>query len=367
VDAQAASARALLDERWIPFVGHLVLLALVAILVWDVAPHDLLGLWATAVLVLTVARAVWFGYARRRNLSFRNAARTTRIFMAGLGLAWSLGAAIVAPYLPLATLSIVIMAFAGLLAGAINTLVADRWAFPIYAVALFGPTLTARVLLRSGDAGLVEEVLIGLFVAFMVVQHGRAHRSLMERLRIEAELRNRERQLASAQTIAHVGSWDWDVPTNRVTWSDELCRILGVPEDTPASYAAFVERVHPEDRPRVERLVAEGVAQRRETDYEWRLVRLDGTLRHIHTRSIVITDAAGAVVRMVGTSHDITDRKLAEAQVKVLEGILPICSNCKRIRSDQGDWEAVESYVRDRSNAEFSHGLCPDCARKTWG
>jgi methyl-accepting chemotaxis protein len=57
----------------------------------------------------------------------------------------------------------------------------------------------------------------------------------------------------------------------------------------------------------------------------------------------------------------------AEAEVKVLEGILPICASCKRIRTDSGQWQAVESYVRDHSAAEFSHGLCPDCAQRDWG
>jgi HAMP domain-containing protein len=55
------------------------------------------------------------------------------------------------------------------------------------------------------------------------------------------------------------------------------------------------------------------------------------------------------------------------AEVKVLRGILPICASCKRIKSEDGQWEAVESYVRTHTHAEFSHGVCPDCARKTWG
>jgi len=55
------------------------------------------------------------------------------------------------------------------------------------------------------------------------------------------------------------------------------------------------------------------------------------------------------------------------AEVKVLRGILPICAQCKKVRSDEGGWEQIESYVRAHSNAEFSHGLCPDCARATWG
>jgi hypothetical protein len=55
------------------------------------------------------------------------------------------------------------------------------------------------------------------------------------------------------------------------------------------------------------------------------------------------------------------------AEVRVLKGILPICASCKRIRADNGSWEAVESYVREHTNAEFSHGLCPECAARDWG
>jgi len=52
------------------------------------------------------------------------------------------------------------------------------------------------------------------------------------------------------------------------------------------------------------------------------------------------------------------------AQIRVLEGIVPICASCKKIRDDAGKWEQMEVYIRDRTHAEFSHGICPDCARK---
>ncbi|MBN1995073.1 MAG: response regulator [Anaerolineae bacterium] len=54
----------------------------------------------------------------------------------------------------------------------------------------------------------------------------------------------------------------------------------------------------------------------------------------------------------------------ALAKVKTLSGLLPICSNCKKIRNDEGYWQDVAVYIRDHSNAEFSHGLCPDCAKE---
>jgi hypothetical protein len=56
----------------------------------------------------------------------------------------------------------------------------------------------------------------------------------------------------------------------------------------------------------------------------------------------------------------------ALAQVKRLSGFLPICASCKKIRDDQGYWQQVEAYIRDHSEAEFSHGLCPECAKKLY-
>jgi len=79
-----------------------------------------------------------------------------------------------------------------------------------------------------------------------------------------------------------------------------------------------------------------------------------------------------------GIAHDITKRIQAEKEreklilnlqealdnIKTLSGLLPICSNCKKIRDDKGYWNQIESYIRDHSEAEFSHGICPECAKK---
>ncbi|MEJ2033956.1 MAG: MASE3 domain-containing protein [Deltaproteobacteria bacterium] len=62
----------------------------------------------------------------------------------------------------------------------------------------------------------------------------------------------------------------------------------------------------------------------------------------------------------------ITELKEALAEVKTLSGLLPICASCKKVRDDRGDWNQIESYISDHSQAEFSHGICPDCARKLY-
>jgi len=88
-----------------------------------------------------------------------------------------------------------------------------------------------------------------------------------------------------------------------------------------------------------------------------------------------IPDAAGQVASVVCISKEITERKRVEMErerllqelqealgrVKTLSGLLPICAGCKKIRDDQGYWTQIESYLKAHSEAEFSHGLCPDC------
>jgi len=69
-------------------------------------------------------------------------------------------------------------------------------------------------------------------------------------------------------------------------------------------------------------------------------------------------DAVAAQARLV------TQLEEALSKVKMLSGLVPICSGCKKIRDDQGYWEQVESYIQKHSNAQFSHGFCPDCIKK---
>jgi PAS domain S-box-containing protein len=90
-----------------------------------------------------------------------------------------------------------------------------------------------------------------------------------------------------------------------------------------------------------------------------------------------VTSASGEPVGRMASFFDITERKILEDdlekklqdaldQIKVLSGILPICSSCKKIRDDKGHWDQIEAYIKEHSEADFSHGICPDCAKKLY-
>lgn len=82
----------------------------------------------------------------------------------------------------------------------------------------------------------------------------------------------------------------------------------------------------------------------------------------METMEILNRVAAAAFIWLV--VYTARRRRMAEAEVKVLRGLLPICASCKRIRHGKDEWESVESYVTAHSEAMFSHGLCPECFRK---
>ena len=124
----------------------------------------------------------------------------------------------------------------------------------------------------------------------------------------------------------------------------------------------------PEDRERAMSRVALLFQGVRSGPSEYRGLRKDGTTLEIEVNSALIRDAEGRPSKLLVIARDITARKQTEAdlqkavaQIKRLHGLLPICMHCKKIRDDRGNWSPVEVYVRERTDAEFSHGLCPHC------
>lgn len=101
---------------------------------------------------------------------------------------------------------------------------------------------------------------------------------------------------------------------------------------------------------------------------------------HVEVAASSVTSGSGAVVGRMASFVDITRRKEIEAEkdnlilrlhdalkrIRTLRGIIPICAACKKIRDDQGIWNQIETYIRDHSDADFSHSICPECSKKLY-
>lgn len=142
---------------------------------------------------------------------------------------------------------------------------------------------------------------------------------IVERKKTEAALRESENRLNKAQEIANLGSWELDLPNDRLSWSDEAYRIFGLkPREFTATYKAFLEVVHPDDRAAVDAAYSGSVREGADGyELEHRIVRkATGEVRVVHERCAHIRNSAGAVVRSVGMVHDITARKKMEEDLR---------------------------------------------------
>jgi len=163
-----------------------------------------------------------------------------------------------------------------------------------------------------GDSPTTAVQIVQGVIAFTAVSLLALGATLGERDAASRELRHAATSLAEAQQLAHVGSWEWHLPTNRITWSDELYRIYGVEPHSELSYETFLEHVHPEDRDVTRSVVERALDERAPFELTHRIVRDDGTERWVVGRGRAVVDAAGQLVRMAGTAQDITEQRATE-------------------------------------------------------
>jgi PAS domain S-box-containing protein len=149
-------------------------------------------------------------------------------------------------------------------------------------------------------------------------------RSQAARKLAEETLRRSEAYLAEAQRLSHTGSWGWNAVTGVYDyWSEETLRIYGFdPQVGLANEEELFQRIHPEDRHKWRENFEKSLREKLDTSDEYRIVLPDGTVKHIHAIRHPVLNEAGDLVRFVGTSIDITERKRAEEALSRSESYL---------------------------------------------
>jgi len=153
----------------------------------------------------------------------------------------------------------------------------------------------------------------------MIVGAAAFTRDIDARLQAEERVRRSEAQMADAQRIAVVGSWEWEIASDTIDWSNELCRIYGIDPGKQHSFETYLGSVHPDDRARVQALVEEAFSSGASFSFEHRLIRPDGVERAMLSRGEVIVGADGSPITMRGTGQDITERRRTEAALEASE------------------------------------------------
>jgi PAS domain S-box-containing protein len=198
-------------------------------------------------------------------------------------------------------------AVASFIVGAIGTWGAVEGRFPLNA-----ENATERVQLAQALFALLAVTLLVVGATIAEREAGRA-----ELLALTSGLRE-------AQALAHIGSWEWDIRRDRVTWSDELYRIYGLdPTAGPVDYARYLESIHPEDREFVNATVRRAREEQRPYAFEHRVLRPDGSVRTVAGRGRVIVEGSEPV-KMVGTAQDVTEQRQAD---RLREDILSAVSH----------------------------------------
>jgi diguanylate cyclase (GGDEF)-like protein/PAS domain S-box-containing protein len=285
-----------------------------------------LGLMATALLVRVALATAWRYKSRNADHQAAHWIWLFRIGVIATGAAWGAGTILLSPPGNIQHQAYTAFVLAGLGAGAVASLSIDSISTIGFLLPSLG-TLVLFFLVEGGEAAIDMGGMVALFLIFTLVTASRVRRSLLEnfRWRIQAVanervLRESDEMLNQAQRIAHIGSWELDLLSDKLTWSAEIYRIFEIdPERFGASYQAFLDAIHPDDRDLVNKAYADSLVSRQPYDIEHRLLFADGRFKYVHEHCETHFDEEGRAIRSLGTVQDITNRKKDEIALRESE------------------------------------------------
>ncbi len=222
--------------------------------------------------------------------------------------------------------------------------------------ALVGDVVAGQIALANSANGYSERDLDA------ITRMAQLYALAVQRRRAEMALRSSEERYALAQKAAKIGSWDWNIITGKLLWSERIEPMFGFARGGfGGTYEAFLQSVHPEDRQFVVDSVNACAERGHEYRIEHRIVWPDGTVHWVSETGDVFRDPTGKAVRMLGVVQDITERKQAEQQVRklneqleqrVLERTAELSETNKRLLAEMKRRRRLESEILEISEKE---------------
>jgi len=179
--------------------------------------------------------------------------------------------------------------------------------------ALVGQTVVGQIALANSEKGYCTRH----FEA--VSRIAKLYALAVQRRRVEMALKSSKERYAMAQRASNIGSWDWNIVTDKLLWSERIEPMFGFAEGQfKATYEAFLELVHPDDRQSVIDAVNACAEGRRDYHVEHRILWPDGSVRWVLETGDVVRNSEGRAVRMLGVVQDVTERRKAEDEIRKL-------------------------------------------------
>ena len=141
---------------------------------------------------------------------------------------------------------------------------------------------------------------------------------ITERKQTKIELTKKIQQLNLAEQLAQIGYWEWDIVADNILWSDNLYRIFGLEIGTPIHFERVIEAIHPDDRKEFRENAREFIAEKRFRKFMHRIVHKDGSIRTVELIGELIMNPQGEVIKMIGTTQDITEQRMSEIKFRGL-------------------------------------------------
>jgi len=216
--------------------------------------------------------------------------------------------------------------------------------------------------------------------AKLLIANEHLHEEINERKWTEKALRESEEKYRTILQSIKEGYFELDLTGNIIFFNEAACRSsqYSTEEIMGMHYQRYCTT---ESVMRISKMLREiSSPEKPEKSIDFEIICKNGKIITVEASVTILLDHVGEPAGLRFVTRDVTERKKVQeereklirelrealANVKILSGLLPICSSCKKIRNDEGYWEQIESYIKNRSEADFTHGICPECRKKLY-